>query len=119
MRLSLILGLLAAFVIALTLQSCSDQMMTRRYGGKMTYNLSPGQKLEGMTWKGDNLYFLSRPFREGEKPETHTFQESSVHGVWEGTVIVVEHPSPSAKPSPTSTPSPSISPSAGQGGKKA
>ena len=36
-----------------------------------------GEKLEQVTWKMDAFWYLTRPMREGEVPETHTFQEKS------------------------------------------
>lgn len=57
----------------------------------MTLKLEPGEKLEEITWKDDNnLWYLTRPMREDEEPETHTFKQSSEFGVFEGTVTIVE-----------------------------
>ena len=58
-------------------------------GGSMMLELPAGVKLEEITWKDDSLWYLTRPMREGEEPETHTFQQSSEFGVF-GTVTVVE-----------------------------
>lgn len=67
-----------------------QQAMTKSMGGDMTLELEPGQKLEEITWKDDSLWYLTRPMREDEVPETHTFQQSTEFGVFEGTVTVVE-----------------------------
>ena len=75
-------------LVALMLTGC--QTATKDLGGEMTVELNPGQKLEEITWKDSNLWILTRPFREGEKPETHTFYEDSEWGVWEGTVSIIE-----------------------------
>lgn len=56
----------------------------------MTLELEPGQKLEMITWKDDSLWYLTRPMQDGEEPETHTFQQSSEFGVFEGTVTIIE-----------------------------
>lgn len=77
---------LIAIIIALS--GC--HATTRSFGGSMTVELDPGQKLEEVTWKDTDLWLLTRPFREGEKPETHTFQEDSEWGVMEGTVTIIE-----------------------------
>lgn len=63
---------------------------TRSFGDSMTVELEPGQKLEEITWKDNDLWILSRPMREDEQAETHTFHEDSEWGVFEGTVTVVE-----------------------------
>jgi hypothetical protein len=66
------------------------QSATKSFGGSMTLKLEPGEKLEEITWKDDSLWYLTRPMREDEEPETHTFKQSSEFGVFEGTVTVVE-----------------------------
>ena len=81
--------LLMAVSFALTLSGC-QQMGAKSFGGEMTLTLEPNRKLEEITWKEDSLWYLTRPMREGEAPETHTFQQSSEWGVFEGTVTVVE-----------------------------
>lgn len=54
-------------------------------------DLEPGEKLEEITWKDDSLWYLTRPMREDEAPETHVFQQSSQFGIFEGSVTVIEH----------------------------
>ena len=56
----------------------------------MTIELPKGQKLEEITWKDADLWYLTRPMREDENAETHTFQESTEFGVLEGTVTIIE-----------------------------
>lgn len=48
--------------------------MTKNFGGSMTLELEPNQKLEMITWKDDSLWYLTRPMTESDTPETHTFQ---------------------------------------------
>lgn len=66
--------------------------ITREYGGEMTIELEPNQKLELITWKGEenSLWILTRPMREDEHAETHTYYEDSEWGVLEGKVTIVE-----------------------------
>lgn len=82
-----VLFLLTVFLM-LSISGC--QSVTRSFGGSMTLKLEPGVKLEEITWKEDSLWYLTRPMRDGEEPETHTFQQSSEFGILEGTVTVVE-----------------------------
>jgi len=64
---------------------------TRNYGGSMTLELPKGQKLEEITWKDDSaLWYLTRPMRDDEQPETHTFKADTEWGVFEGTVTIIE-----------------------------
>lgn len=80
---------IVALIIGLvSLSGC--QYTTKNLGGDMTLKLKPNQKLEEITWKDDNLWYLTRPMREGEEPETHTFRQKSEMGVFEGTVTIVE-----------------------------
>lgn len=77
-------------VMALGMTGCTEQSMTKEFGGDMTIELEPGQKLEEITWKDTELWYLTRPMQEGEKAETHTFQEQSEWGIWEGTITIIE-----------------------------
>ena len=77
--------------IAVTmLTGCTEQEMAKNYGGTMTITLEAGQKLEEITWKDDHLWYLTRPMKEGEVAEIHTFQEDSSYGIFEGIVIIEE-----------------------------
>lgn len=91
----IIFPVLILVAIVMCLSGCTEKQMTLYYGGNITIDLPAGQKLEEITWKIDgdfpNLWYLTRPMREDEFPETHTFQEDSNWGVWEGTITVVEH----------------------------
>lgn len=56
----------------------------------MTLNLEPNHKLEEITWKDGSLWYRTRPMTDDDIAETHTFQQQSEFGVFEGTVIIVE-----------------------------
>lgn len=77
-------------VMAAVFSGCTDQYTTKKFGGSMTLELEPNQKLEEITWKDDSLWYLTRPMRDDEKAETHVFQQSSEFGVFEGNVTVIE-----------------------------
>lgn len=77
-------------LIACALPGCSSQMAAKSFGGDVTLKLEDGRKLEEITWKDDSLWYLTRPMRENEKPETHLFEQSSMWKVFEGTVTVIE-----------------------------
>lgn len=83
-------GTLLCIILSLGLLTGCDQGVARSLGGDMTLELEPGQKLEMITWKEDSLWYLTRPMRDDEEPETHTFQQSSEFGVFEGTVTIIE-----------------------------
>lgn len=67
------------------------QGIAKNYGGDISLELEAGLKLEEITWKDDSLWYLTRPMREDELPETHVFRQSSEWGIFEGTVTVIEH----------------------------
>lgn len=76
--------------LVLTLGTAGCQSTARNCGGNTTLELEPNQKLEEITWKDDSLWYLTRPMTDEDIAETHTFQESSNFGVFEGRVTVVE-----------------------------
>ena len=79
----MVVGLMATILIG-----C--QGATKSFGGSMTLELEPNTKLEMITWKDDSLWYCTRPMREDEVAETHTYQQQSEFGVFEGTVTIVE-----------------------------
>ena len=82
----------ALVVTAFVLFGCSGcgNMVAKSYGGTVSVDLPTGQKLTEVTWKDNNLWYLTRPMRDGEEAETWTFQEKSNYGVMEGKVILKE-----------------------------
>jgi len=82
--------LILALVAGMALSLCGCQRITKSWGGSMTLELKPNQKLEEITWKDDNLWYLTRPMTEDDVAETHTFQQNSEFGVLEGTVTIIE-----------------------------
>ena len=80
--------ILMAVMVMMLLTGCHTT--TRYLGGSMEVELPKGQKLEEVTWKDESIWYLTRPMREDEKPETHTFQQDSEWGVFEGTVTIKE-----------------------------
>ena len=83
-----ILIIITGAMLCLTMTGC--QSATRYYGGSMTLELEPDQKLEEITWKDNSLWYLTRPMTERDIAETHTFQQSSTWGIAEGSVTIIE-----------------------------
>jgi hypothetical protein len=79
-----------AFFATAYMAGCTANDMAKNWGGTMTVELKPGTKLDSVTWKEDELWYLTRPMREGEQPEVWTFREKSSLGIQEGTVILKE-----------------------------
>lgn len=86
------LGLLVATCACLiALSGCGSQIAARSFGGDVTLDLEPGQKLVDITWKEESLWYLTKPMIETDIAEVYTFQQSSLFGVFEGTVTVQEY----------------------------
>ena len=87
MRLPLVL---LTIVFCLILTGCN--YFARTTGGNVTIDLPPNTKLISVQWreKNSSLWYLTRPMRSDEYPETYTFQEDSNIGVLEGTVTINE-----------------------------
>ena len=84
-----IASLLAIASLA-TVVSCTENSRAKSFGGTMTIDIPQGNKLISATWKEDQLWYLYRPARAGETPETSTLKEDSKYGLVQGKVIFVE-----------------------------
>lgn len=82
--------LILIIVALICMCSCTEQIRTRQFGGKMEIRLPAGQELMEATWKDDDLFYLTRPMAPDYVPVTKTFQESSSWGVMESTVYFIE-----------------------------
>ena len=60
---------------ALSSLSCVDRRGDRDFGGQVTVDLRPGEKVEGVSWKSQDLWI---------------FKEHSVLGLFEGQVTIRE-----------------------------
>jgi len=77
-------------IICIVLTSCTKQQATRQFGGQMEIKLPAGQELMEVTWKDNDLFYLTRPMATDYVPVTKIFQESSAWGVMESTVLFIE-----------------------------
>lgn len=84
----IILIFTALFCLLFT--SCTEQQMTREFGGTMEIRLPAGQELMEVTWKENDLFYLTRPMAPDYIPVTKTFKESSSFGIMESTVLFIE-----------------------------
>ena len=75
-------------VLTLGFSSCTDNQMSRKFGGTETISLPAGTRLENITWKEDQLWLLTR--QDTTQPTTYTLQEKSSWGVIEGQVVIQE-----------------------------
>jgi len=82
--------ILSAIAIIALSTSCTENARVKRFGGEGTINLPQGQKLINVTWKQDEIWYLTRKMHNDEKAETYQFQEESAWGVVEGTYNLIE-----------------------------
>jgi hypothetical protein len=73
--------LIAAIVI---FSSCTENTRVKHFGGTMTLELKPNEKLINITWKESQMWVLT------EDTVTHYkyFREKSSWGIWQGEVII-------------------------------
>lgn len=67
-----------------------DQLLVRRIGGENSIELEQGQRLVNITWKDDDSLWLLTKNEPNQKPTTYEFKESSLFGILEGTVRIIE-----------------------------
>ena len=79
-----------ATILIITLTSCTEKQRAKSFGGQFEVELPRGQKLIEATWKGEDLWYLTRQRRESEPIEQYLFKEDSSFGVMEGTVVFKE-----------------------------
>ena len=76
--------------IFLLTTACTEQSRVKTFGGEMTIYLEKNEKFVIATWKDTDLWYLTRPMEENEKPTTFKFTEQSSLGVMEGVVYFKE-----------------------------
>ena len=82
------LVILSAILFAFA--SCTQNERAKSFGGTANVNLEKGRKLVNITWKEDQMWYLTKPMDSTDVAETYKFQEESSWGMIEGTVVIVE-----------------------------
>ena len=88
MKKKIIAGIMLLVVMGFSLTGCKS--VAKKMGGTISIDVPKGQKVIEATWKDSDVWYLTRPMREDEKPETFTFQEDSNFCIIEGKVIFKE-----------------------------
>lgn len=86
MKKIIVCGLIGLFGLV----SCTENSRVRHWGGEGTISLPQGRKLVTVTWKENQIWYLTKPMREDDVAETYQFHEESSWGVIEGTYNIVE-----------------------------
>jgi hypothetical protein len=82
--------LLSLIVFLCITTSCTENQRAKALGGTMTVKLPVGTTFVNATWKEDELWYIYRPRKAGETPDTTIMQEDSKFGLIEGTVQFIE-----------------------------
>lgn len=77
-KLILLLLIIGSFI------ACTDNQMTRQYGGNMNITILPGEKLINLTWKTGDLWILT----QDTLTKAYYFREKSAFGIMEGEVTI-------------------------------
>ena len=88
------IGLIVGYI---GMKLLSSNIWAKTFGGTITVMLKPNTKLVQATWKESNLWYLTRPMREGETAETSSLHEQSTMGMLEGQVFFIESESRAEK----------------------
>jgi hypothetical protein len=79
-----------AIMLGVMVTSCTENNRVKNWGGEGNINLPKGRKLVNVTWKENQIWYLTRPMNSNDVAETYQFQEESSWGVMEGTYNIVE-----------------------------
>lgn len=77
-------------LVCLTMVSCTDNSRAKLYGGNIKLELPENTKLVNITWKEEQIWYLTKPMKSNDSAETYTFQEESGFGIVEGSVTIIE-----------------------------
>jgi hypothetical protein len=70
--------------------ACTENSRVKNFGGEGTINLPADRKLINITWKEDQIWYLTRPMNSTDIAETYKFHEESSWGAIEGTYNIIE-----------------------------
>ncbi len=84
------IGIIVLAILYLIYTS-TRQVRTRHLGGSMTIDLPKNTKLVNITWKEDNLWYLTRPMTTQDSATSYQFREDSQWNVMEGTITIIEY----------------------------
>ncbi len=79
-----------AILMGVMVTSCTENNRVKNWGGEGNINIPKGRKLVNVTWKENQIWYLTRPMNSNDVAETYQFQEESSWGVMEGTYNIIE-----------------------------
>jgi hypothetical protein len=82
---------LVSLISVIGLTSCTENQRAKNWGGTATVDIPEGQRLIDVTWKGDQIWYLTDDMPVGYEAKTYNFLEESSYGMVEGKVVFKEH----------------------------
>jgi uncharacterized lipoprotein YehR (DUF1307 family) len=82
--------IIAVSTLLISLSACTDNEMSKKYGGTSQIKLEQGRKLVNITWKEDDLWVLTAPMTQSDSARILIFEEKSSWGIIEGKVVIKE-----------------------------
>jgi hypothetical protein len=79
-----------AILMGVIVTSCTENSRVKSWGGDGKITLPKGQKLINITWKENQIWYLTRPMSKEDSCQIYTFHEESSWGVVEGTYTIIE-----------------------------
>ncbi len=79
-----------AILMGVMVTSCTENNRVKNWGGDGTLTLPKGQKLINVTWKENQIWYLTRPMTSQDSCQIYSFHEESSWGVMEGTYTIIE-----------------------------
>ena len=76
-------------LMAMSAFGCTGNNIAKNYGRSETIKLSPGERLDNVTWKDDDMWILKH-VEPTKAPKTYTFKEKSSFGLMQGTITIIE-----------------------------
>jgi hypothetical protein len=83
--------ILIILFVVFSLASCTENTRAKSFGGTMEVMLPQNTKLITVTWKENELWYLTRERNADESIDVYTFKEESTFGMMEGTVVLKEN----------------------------
>lgn len=77
-------------MVALMAASCTEQQLTRDFGGTMTINVEPNKRVMMATWKNSDLFYMVEDMPTDYEPHDKVLIESSSFGIMESKIIFHE-----------------------------
>ena len=72
------------------MSSCTQNQRAKSFGGTAEINITKGQRLIDVTWKEDEIWYLTEDMTPEYEPKTYNFMEESSYGMVEGKVVFIE-----------------------------